>query len=110
MVDRAFRAVCLSFGIFTVAFVLFIVSRIGFFAIPAMEQYGIAFLTGRVWDPNTERYGILAEIWGTLFTSLLALGLGTAFGVAAALFLSEGYLGLAIFRLLQRAGLHLRPA
>ena len=45
-------------------------------------QYGLGFLTGRVWDPNTERYGILAEIWGTLYTSVLALILGTAFGVA----------------------------
>ena len=46
-----------------------------------------------MWDPNTERYGILPEIWGTLYTSMLALVLGTAFGVAAAIFLSEGYLG-----------------
>ena len=67
------------------------------------------FLTGRVWDPNTERYGILAEIWGTLYTSVLALVLGTAFGVAAAMFLSEGFLGQAVFELLRRANLHLHP-
>ena len=109
IVDRAFRMVCLAFGVFTIALVLFIVSRIGFFAIPAIERYGTGFLTGRVWDPNTGRYGILGETWGTLFTSVLALGLGTAFGVAAAIFLSEGYLGQAIFRLLRRAGLHLHP-
>ena len=83
--------------------------RIAFSAAPAIQRYGFGFLSGRVWDPNTERYGILAEIWGTLYTSVLALVLGTAFGVAAAIFLSEGYLGQAAFALLRRAELHLHP-
>jgi phosphate transport system permease protein len=77
--------------------------------VPAVSRYGIGFLTGRVWDPNTERYGILAEIWGTLFTSVLAVGIGTAFGVAVAVFLSEGYLGQFVFALLRRANLELHP-
>ena len=71
--------------------------QIAFSAVPAIQRYGFGFLSGRVWDPNTERYGILGEIWGTLYTSVLALVLGTAFGVAAAIFLSEGYLGQAVF-------------
>ena len=40
---------------------------------PPCASTGSGSLTGRVWDPNTERYGILAEIWGTLYTSVLAL-------------------------------------
>jgi hypothetical protein len=32
-----------------------------------------------------------------ILTAFLALGLGTAFGVAAAIFLSEGYLAQAVF-------------
>lgn len=108
-IDRAFRTLCLFFAAFTLGLVAFIVVRIGASAAPAVHRYGFGFLTGRVWDPNTERYGILAEIWGTLYTSVLALGIGTAFGVACAIFLSEGYLGQAIFRALQRAGLHLHP-
>ena len=69
----------------------------------------LSFLTGRVWDPNTGQHGIAAEIWGTLYTSILALALGTAFGLAAALFLSEGYMGQAIFALLRTFNLHLHP-
>ena len=42
-------------------------------AAPAIARYGSGFLSGRVWDPNTERYGILAEVWGTLYTSVLSL-------------------------------------
>jgi phosphate transport system permease protein len=109
-IDRAFRFACLLFATLTVALVTFIVLRIAFSAVPAMQRYGFGFLSGRVWDPNTERYGILAEIWGTVYTSVLALGLGTAFGVAAAVFLSEGYLGQAMFGILRRVNLHLHPA
>jgi phosphate transport system permease protein len=74
-------------------------------AVPAMQRYGIGFLTGRIWDANTERYGILAEIWGTLFTSVLAVAIGTAFGVAVAIFLSEGYIGQTVFAVLSRFSL-----
>jgi phosphate transport system permease protein len=107
--DRAFRGACVFFACLTVVLVTFIVLRISFSAVPAMRRFGVGFLTGRVWDPNTERYGILAEIWGTLYTSFLALGLGTAFGVAAALFLSEGFLGQTIYRALRQMRLHLHP-
>src|SRR5262249_257229 len=65
-IDRLFRGTCVGFACLTVALVTFIVLRIAFSAVPAVQRYGLGFLTGRVWDPNTERYGILAEIWGTL--------------------------------------------
>jgi len=109
-IDRGFRFACALFACLTVALVSFIVLKIAVSAAPAMQRYGFGFLSGRVWDPNTERYGILAEMWGTLYTSLLALALGTAFGVAAAIFLSEGFLGHAVFTLLRRANLHLHPS
>jgi phosphate transport system permease protein len=44
-----------------------------------------------------------------MYTSVLALILGTAFGVAAAIFLSEGYMGHTVFGLLRRMNLHLHP-
>src|SRR5262249_37321445 len=84
LADRVFRGACLTFACLTVLLVTFIVLRIAVSAAPAMQRYGIGFLSGRVWDPNTERYGILAEMWGTLDTSILALVIGTAFGVAVA--------------------------
>lgn len=102
LIDKAFRQTCFVFACLTIALVTFIVLRIAFAAVPAAQHYGPGFLSGRVWDPNTQRYGILAEIWGTLYTSVLALIVGTAFGTAAALFLSEGYLGQAVFAALRR--------
>jgi phosphate transport system permease protein len=109
LIDRAFQTTCFVFACFIIALVTFIVLRIALSAAPAINRYGLGFLTGRVWDPNTERYGILAEAWGTLYTSVLALALGSAFGLAAAIFLSEGYLGQAVFAVLRRMQLHLHP-
>ena len=70
-------------------------------AVPAFRQYGLGFIYGTTWDPNKAQYGILPEISGTLYTSLLALVIGSAFGVAAAIFLSEGYLGEFVSRFLR---------
>jgi len=107
--DAAFRRSCYAFAWFTILLVTFIVLRIAVAAAPAIRQYGFGFLTGRVWDANAGQYGILAQIWGTVYTSVLALVAGTAFGVAAAIFLSEGFLGTAVFSILKRFGLHLSP-
>src|SRR5262245_24747905 len=104
VIDRAFRTLCLCFGALTLALAVFIWARIGASAAPAIQRDGLGCLTGRVWNPNAERYGILGEIWGTLYTSSLALVIGTAFGLAAAVFMSEGYLGQAAFAVLRRAG------
>jgi phosphate transport system permease protein len=109
LVDVAFRRLSFWFACCTILLVTFIVLRIALSALPAMRHDGLSFLTGRVWDPNTGVHGIAGEIWGTLYTSILALVLGTAFGLAAALFLSEGYMGQAIFALLRAFHLHLHP-
>ncbi len=109
LLDKAFRGLSFLFACLTILLVTFIVLKITISALPAMRQNGLSFLTGRVWDPNTGQHGIAAEIWGTLYTSILALAIGTAFGVAAALFLSEGYTGQAIFALLRYFNLHLHP-
>ena len=109
VVDVAFRWLCYGFAWLSVLMVVFIVLKIAKEAVPAMRQYGVGFLSGTIWDPNTGHFGILPEIWGTLFTSLLALLIGTVFGVAAAIFLSEGFLSQAVFRTLKAFGLQFHP-
>ena len=56
---------------------------------PAIERYGFGFLTTSVWDPVQEQFGAWPYIYGTLFTSLLALLIATPVAVGAALFLAE---------------------
>jgi phosphate transport system permease protein len=103
--DRAFRGLCKGLAVLCGLLVAYIVVQIAVQAAPAMSRLGIGFLTGTTWDPNREQFSILPEIWGTLYSSLLALVIATAFGVAVALFLAEGFLGEALLVLMQRAGL-----
>jgi len=108
-VDFFFRRLCVGFAALTVVLIILLVIEIGAKAIPAFRDMGISFLYGRTWDPNRHVYGILPEIWGTLYTSLLALFFGSVFGVAAAIFLSEGYMSDAIFRVLKIFGVQFHP-
>jgi phosphate transport system permease protein len=107
--NAAFLFVCRAFAWLSLALVGFIVVRIAWTAAPAMRQYGLGFLTGRSWDPNQRLYGILPEIWGTLYSSLLALLIGSALGVAAAIFLAEGFLAQGVFGLLKSLHLEHHP-
>jgi phosphate transport system permease protein len=107
--DKAFRRLSFAFAAFTILLIAWLVIEIAIKAVPAFREYGLGFISGTTWDPNKAQYGILPEIWGTLYTSLLALIVGSAFGVAAAIFLSEGYLGEVVFKTLRVFNLHFRP-
>jgi phosphate transport system permease protein len=103
--DQAFYNLCRIFAWLAAALVTWIVVVIIYQAVPAMQKHGLQFLTGTVWDPNVEQYAILPEIWGTLYSSIAALIIGTCFGVAAAIFLSEGFLAQGIVAVLRVLGL-----
>lgn len=107
--DRGFRALCKGFAWLCALLVTYIVLEIGSKATPAISRFGVGFLTGTTWDPNQEVYSILPEIWGTLYSSLLALAFGTLFGVAVALFLAEGFLGEALLAGIRKVGWHNHP-
>ncbi|HEY2760565.1 MAG TPA: phosphate ABC transporter permease subunit PstC [Pirellulales bacterium] len=107
--NTVFRALTYVFAWATVLLVLFIIFEIGGAAIPAMRKYGWGFIKGQVWDPNADQYGILPHIWGTLFSSALALVIGTVLGVAVAIFLSERFLSTFVFRILKVFGKQFHP-
>jgi phosphate transport system permease protein len=90
--DRVFRRSTLVVAWFTIFLVGWIVVSIGRQAMPAIHAYGLQFLGGTVWDANRERFGILPAIVGTLYSSILGLAIGTVFGLAIAIFLSEHFL------------------
>lgn len=109
LVDRTFRGLTYLFAWLIVLLVLFIVFEIGGQALPAIRAYGLDFISGTTWDPKDKVYGIGPHIWGTLYSSLLALALGTVFGVAVAIFLSERFLATFVFRALSLVNLQFRP-
>jgi phosphate transport system permease protein len=103
--NRAFLGLCGGFAGLSLLLVVFIVANIAVTAAPAVQGLGLGFLTSQTWDPNQKAYGILPEIWGTLYTSVLALLIGGAFGIAAAIFLSEGFLAEGVFAVLKKTNL-----
>ncbi|MEM5786782.1 MAG: phosphate ABC transporter permease subunit PstC [Syntrophobacteraceae bacterium] len=107
--NTVFRGVTYVFAWVTVLLVLYIVYTIGKQAAPAVTEYGWGFIAGTTWDPNTREYGVLPEIWGTLYSSILALSLGTLFGLAVAVFLSEHFLASFMFSVMKVFGIQFHP-
>jgi phosphate transport system permease protein len=90
--DRAFRALA-HVGVFLILLLLaFILWTIGAKAWVAVRDHGLGFLTSTTWDVGRQQFGILPQIWGTLYSSLLALAIGGFFGVLMAIFLTQDFL------------------
>jgi phosphate transport system permease protein len=58
-------------------------------ALPSIREFGLGFLWTSEWDPDKNRYGGLAMIYGTLATSFLALMIAVPVSFGIALFLTE---------------------
>jgi phosphate transport system permease protein len=87
--DRLFR---LGTGLFAlivvllvtgIAFELYRTSRL------SVHKFGFDFWRTRVWDPVAGDFGALPFIWGTLYSSVLALLISTPIALGIAIFLSE---------------------
>jgi phosphate transport system permease protein len=56
---------------------------------PAIEKYGLSFLTNTAWDPVKEEFGGLVMIYGTIATSVIALVIAVPVSFGIAMFLTE---------------------
>jgi len=87
--DLGFR---LGTGAFALVLVL-IVCAIGFEltrqSMLSIEKFGLNFWRTEVWDPVAGQFGALPFIWGTLYSSILALALATPIALGIAVFISE---------------------
>jgi phosphate transport system permease protein len=87
--DTGFRLGALGCGLLVLAILLLIAVSTTGKALPAFRHSGLSFVTGRVWDPVTGKFGALAFIWGTLLTSLVAVAIAVPVSLGIALFLTE---------------------
>jgi len=90
--DRGFRTLTRLFALAVVLMLVFLVYEITRTAWPALITYGPGFLIGSDWSVAEARFGIWPQIAGTLVSSLLALAMGTLFGVTVAIVLSQSFL------------------
>jgi phosphate transport system permease protein len=87
--DHVFWGACrtAAFSVILLAIVLFI--YIVMEAWPAIERLGLQFLISTDWDPRSQNLGALPFIYGTLWTSGMAMLCAVPLGVATAAFLAE---------------------
>ena len=107
--DRLFRGSAYAVAWASVALVVLIVYEIGGSALPAIRKLGPHFIVETQLDFNKQIYGVLPEIWGTLYSSVIGLVFGTLLGVAVAVFLSERFLSTFLFRVLGWFKLEFHP-
>src|SRR5476649_620771 len=87
--DLGFR---LGTGAFMAVLILVVVG-IGFEltrqSMLSIEKFGLNFWRTQVWDPVAGQFGALPFIWGTLYSSILALVISTPIALGIAVFISE---------------------
>src|ERR1044071_1093506 len=55
----------------------------------SIAKFGMSFWINDVWDPVSGEFGARPFIWGTLYSSILALALATPIALGIAVFISE---------------------
>jgi phosphate transport system permease protein len=87
--DIGFKTMTGAFG----ALVIAIVVSIGFVlvreSILSIREFGLHFWITDVWDPVAAQFGARPFIWGTLYSSVLALLIAAPISLGIATFLSE---------------------
>jgi phosphate transport system permease protein len=92
LVDRGFRFLAVCGASLIILLCAYILWKIGGQALPPIYNYHLSFLTSTNWNVQEAKFGILPEIWGTLYSSLLALLIGGFFGLTVAIFLTQDFL------------------
>jgi phosphate transport system permease protein len=92
LADRLFRGLSKAAAALILLLLGFILWQIGRRAWPGIREYGVGFLTSTTWDVGRGHFGILPAIWGTIYSSFLALLIGGFFGVVMAIFLTQDFL------------------
>jgi phosphate transport system permease protein len=87
--DTVFSVLTHGAAWLTLALLAGIIASLVVGAAPAIQTFGLGFLTSAEWDPVQEKFGGLVMIYGTLMTSFIALLIAVPVSFGIALFLTE---------------------
>jgi len=79
---------------------LWITIQVAIAAMPAIQEFGLGFLSTSSWNPVKSEYGVWPAIYGTLVSSFIALAISVPIGLGVSIFLSEDYLPPAVQRVI----------
>jgi len=87
--DFGFRLATGAFAsllLLVVAAIAFVLTQDAWLSI---QKFGLSFWRTQIWDPVSGEFGALPFIWGTLYSSVLALLIATPIAIGIAVFISE---------------------
>ncbi len=87
--DAAFRIGTGAVGVVLIALVCGIGVVLAYQSMPSIQKFGLSFWRTGIWDPVAGEFGALPFIWGTLYSSVLALLIATPIALGIAIFISE---------------------
>jgi phosphate transport system permease protein len=87
--DAIFRNLTLASALLVLAILGGVIVSLIYGSLPAIQAFGLGFLTTQSWNPVTEKFGALAPVYGTLVTSLIAMLIAVPVGLGVAVFLTE---------------------
>lgn len=87
--DKIFKTILYAFGgvILLIAFGILVVLSVD--SLPAIKEFGFKFLYVDDWNPISHSFGALAFLWGTLYSSIIALVIAVPVGIGIAIFITE---------------------
>jgi phosphate transport system permease protein len=86
--DRAMFSICLLAALLAAGTIFLVGYEIVHGAMPAVEKFGLGFVTDTTWQPNFGKFGAGVLLYGTAVTSGIALLLAGPIAVAIGLFLT----------------------
>src|SRR3989442_11965039 len=87
--DLGFRMWTGLFGLGLMAVVGAIAFELTRQSLPTIQKFGLGFWLTQTWDPVAGEFGALPFIWGTLYSSVLALAIATPIALGIAVFIAE---------------------
>jgi len=87
--DLIFENITRFFAFILLSLVLIMLFEMLRKSIPSIDKFGWGFITSQEWDPVHDNFGALPFIFGTLYSSLIALIIALPLSVGIAIFLSE---------------------
>jgi phosphate transport system permease protein len=87
--DKIFLYLTFIFALIIAVSLVALLIVLNISAWPAIQKFGVSFLTSLDWDPVKEVFGALPAIYGTLLSSIIALIIAVPISIGSAVFLSE---------------------
>ena len=87
--DRVLRITTGAFALMVIALVTGIGFELTRQSTLSIRKFGLAFWTRSTWDPVSGEFGALPFIWGTLYSSLIALLIAAPIALGIAIFINE---------------------